>query len=56
MGGVQRHVQLRRRMLAPGRRAVHRLSPAAGGLLALAGGARRLHYTNAVIGCNNFAS
>jgi len=43
MGGVQGRVQLRRRLLASGRRAVHRLSPAAGGLLAPAGGDRRLH-------------
>jgi len=43
MGGVQGRVQLRRRLLAPGKRAIHRLSPAAGGLLAAAGGARRLH-------------
>jgi len=43
MGGVQGRVQLHRRLLAPGRCAVHRLSSAAGGLLALAGGARRLH-------------
>jgi len=41
MGGVQRRVQLRMRQLAPGRRAVvHRLSPAARGLLAPAGGVR----------------
>jgi len=32
MGGVQGRVQLRRRLLVPGRRAIHRLSPAAGGL------------------------
>ena len=58
MGRVHGRVQLRKRLLAPGRRAVHRLSPAAGtgGLLAPAGGARRLHWTNAVIGCNNFDS
>jgi len=31
MGGVQGHVQLRRRLLAPGRRAVYRLLPATGG-------------------------
>jgi len=43
MGGVQGRVQLRRRLVAPGTRAVHRLSPAAGGLLAPAGGARRLY-------------
>jgi len=42
MDGVQGRVQLRRRLLAPGRCAVHRLSPAAGGLLAPAGGAWRL--------------
>jgi len=41
MGGVQGRVQLRRRLVAPERRAVHRLSPATGGLLAPAGGARR---------------
>jgi len=49
MGGVQGRVQLCRRLL-------RRLSLAAGGLLAPAGGARRLNQTNAVIGCNNFAS
>jgi len=43
MGGVQGRVQLRRRLLAPGRRAVYLLSPVAGGLLAPAGGAWRLH-------------
>jgi len=32
MGGVQGRVQLRTRLVAPGRRAVHRLSPAVGGL------------------------
>jgi len=42
MGGVQGRVQLRRRLLAPGRRAVHRLSPTDGGLLTPAGGAWRL--------------
>jgi len=36
-------VQLRSRLVAPERRAVHRLPPAAGGLLTPAGGARRLH-------------
>jgi len=34
MDGVQARVHLRRRLVAPGRRAVHRLYPAAGGLLA----------------------
>jgi len=43
MGGVHGRVQLRRRLLAPRRRDVHRLSHAAGGLLAPAGGARRLY-------------
>jgi len=42
MGGVHWRVQLRRRLLSPGRRAVHRLGPAAGGMLAPAGGAWRL--------------
>jgi len=30
MGGVQGRVQLRKRLVAPGWRVVHRLSPAAG--------------------------
>jgi len=38
----QRRVQLRRRLLAPGRRGVHRLSPASGRLPAPAGASRRL--------------
>jgi len=42
MGGVQGHVQLRRRLLVSGRRAVHRLLAAAGSLLAPAGGAWQL--------------
>jgi len=42
MGGVQGRAQLRKRLVAPGRRAIHRLSPATGGLLAPAGGAWRL--------------
>ena len=53
MGGVQGRVQLRGHLVAPERRAVHRLSPAAGGLLAPAGGAWRLQQTNTAIGCNN---
>jgi len=43
MGGVQGRVQLRRLLVAAGRRAVYLLSPAAGSLLAPAGGAWRLH-------------
>jgi len=42
MGGAQGRVQLRRRLLTPRRLAVHRLPPAAGGLLAPAGDAWRL--------------
>ena len=41
-GKGQRRVQLRRRLSAPGRRGVHRLSPASGRLPAPAGASRRL--------------
>jgi len=34
MGGAQGRLQLRRRLVSPKRHAVHRLSPATGGLLA----------------------
>jgi len=43
MGGVEGRVQLRRRLVATERHAVHRLSPAAAGLLAPANGTWRLH-------------
>jgi len=49
MGVVPGRVQLRRRLPAPERRAVHRPLPAAGGLQAAPGDCTR---QNAVIGCN----